>query len=153
MASKRKKKYSNKGKCDKMIVGLILSWEDPDPLDDNDRKFNMNVSHTNHTHRMYARDIAFSSLAYIRSRQAFYWQVDVLTVFNVEGGKFNAPVSMTAYGTMDDINDQLLEEIKENRRRGPEDGYSHVKIKFECIGRSPPPPIEHELAKYLGGSL
>ena len=146
----RKKKYNFRDKADKMIVGLILEWSDTAPTVDDNAKTVMRATHANPTRRTYAREMAATALNYIKNERPFMWLVDMSTFFVLDNGKeFVAESQLKVWGTLDGFNDEMIAHLEEDRRKGPESGYSHVKFKIECIGKNPPPPIEHELAKEL----
>ena len=133
-----------------MIIGLILEWRDSAPEVDDNAKTVMRASHKNPSRRRYAKDMAVTALSYIKKDRPFMWLVDISTVFVLDNGKeFVAESQLKVWGTLDGFNDEMIAHLEEDRRKGPESGYSHVNFKIECVGKNPPPPIEHELAKEM----
>ena len=132
---KRKKKYNPHKHARQMVKGLIIEWEDKDPISHSKSDIAaQKVSHINPIYRLTA-DKAFAQFGdWITTVQCFHWLLEITVIFDYENGTTQKEVrELEAFIKLDQINDHALEAIKDAMRHGDMNCYRTTQFKITCL--------------------
>lgn len=119
------------------VKGLIISWQDTDPLRDTSEVIAGKVSHRNPIFRLTARKLFQDFGDWITNRQAFRWLVTIKVIFDYPNGQRQIEErELEAVTTIDELNGYCLEQIRDALRHGDQMYYTHTEFTIECLGNS-----------------
>lgn len=121
----------------RMIKGLKLDWTDNRPeVHQSIASFKINITHRNAVWRPLAYEMFRQHVDYIAVQTPFLWSVTAETFFIYPNGSQRTRITeLTAYTRLNELNDFLLQELKEDKGIG--NFFSHVKFTVECLDYKP----------------
>lgn len=130
----KKRKNNNLTRARRGVKGMIIEWDDKDPLRDNITNIKGRIRHRNPVFNLCVKDVYRDFGEWITTRQPFRWLVEITVVFNYPNGtQQNETRELEAYALLRDINEYCLDQIKDAMRHGNEQHYTTTKFKVECI--------------------
>lgn len=116
------------------VKGLIITWQDKDPLRDTHAEIKGTVTHKNPLFRLCAKKVFRDYSDWITHRQPFHWLIKITVIFDYDNGTRQLEErELEAYATLDRINEHSLEAIRDALRYGDEKKYTHTEFRVECI--------------------
>jgi hypothetical protein len=116
------------------VKGLIISWQDKEPLRDTYETISGKVSHRNPIMNLTARRVFNDFSDWITQKQPFKWLITITVVFCYDNGQQQNEIrELTAFATINQINEYSLNAIQDALRHGDEKKYSHTEFVIECI--------------------
>jgi len=118
----------------RQVKGLIIRWEDKNPLVATSDVIPGEVTHSNPVMRMSAAKMFNDYSDWICHKQPFRWLITITGVFSYENGTDQNEIrELEAFCTIDKINDVALEQVEDIRRHGSEKHYKTTKFEVRCI--------------------
>lgn len=131
---KRNKKNSNIERARRGVKGLIIEWEDTDPLTSTQTRIDGTVSHRNPVFKLCAQKVFRDYGEWITDRQPFHWLITITVVFKYPNGTEQLEErELEAFAKLADINDHSLSAIKDALRHGDKNCYQTTRFKIECV--------------------
>lgn len=124
---------SHAKRAKRLVKGLRLTWTDdrPDQHTTVDH-LNIQVTHANPVLRPTAREMFARFVDFIVVQTPFLWQVTTKTVFQYPNGmEQTEETTLTAFIQLTQLNDQILDEIRKDKRAGAH--FKHVEFFVECL--------------------
>lgn len=143
MSKKRSTRKKTKGlthgdaikRLRRQVVGLTVEWDDNDPLTETREPIDGTFTHKNPVMNINARQ-TFSGMGSWLVNEPFKWDVSIVGVFEYDKIESHEERQMTAFCSINDINDLAMDLIREIRRYGSDEHYKTIKFKLECVGLS-----------------
>lgn len=131
---KKRKKNNNLERARRGVRGMIIEWEDPNPLRDTSAHIGGKISHKNPIYRLCVKDVFRDFGDWITTKQPFRWLIEITVVFDYpNGARQNEIRELEAYAVLAEINKYCIDEIKDAMRHGNIDHYTTTLFKIECI--------------------
>lgn len=119
------------------IKGLIISWQDKDPLRDTSDVIPGAVTHRNPVYRLTARKVFEDFGDWITNKMPFRWLVTIKLIFDYPNGQRQIEErELEAVATISALNDHCLEQIRDALRHGDKQCYKHTEFTIECLGNN-----------------
>jgi hypothetical protein len=116
------------------VKGLIIRWNDADPLRDTPSPLPGQVSHRNPIMNLTAEKVYQDCSDWIRNIQPFKWLITITVVFCYDNGQRQNEVrELTAFATISQINEHCLDAIRDALRYGDTKKYTHTEFIIERI--------------------
>lgn len=132
---KPRKKNNNLKRARAGVKGLIIEWEDTDPISHHrDGLSNKKVTHKNPVFKMCAHKVMQDFQEFITHKQAFLWQLNITVVFDYPNGQTQLETrELEAFSQLSNINEHSLEAIKDAQRHGNMKYYRTTRFLIECL--------------------
>lgn len=131
---KRNKKNSNIERARRGVKGLIIEWEDKNPLRDTKAPIDGTVRHRNPVFKLCAQKVFRDYGEWITDRQPFHWLITITVVFKYPNGTEQLEErELEAFAKLADINDHSLSAIKDALRHGDRNCYRTTRFQIECV--------------------
>jgi hypothetical protein len=140
MAKKRKRNKSPQQKIRKWVKGLIISWEDTNPLSASSIIDASEVSHTKAIMRLVAPIMVSKNHEWIFRRARYLWLIKIDIIYmGLEGHEPITQLQLEAWCNMDDVSDVCKEEIEAARAEDADKEWEYRTTRFtvECISSDP----------------
>lgn len=140
MSKKKRTKTKGLTKADaikrlrRQVKGLIVEWDDVDPLKETNIRIDGKFSHKNPIMNINARQTFAGMGNWLVNEQPFKWSMSITGVFEFEKITTYEEREMIAFCTIGDANELAMDLIREIRRYGSDEHYKTIKFKLECIG-------------------
>ena len=142
MSKKRAKRPKPKGlsKADalkrlrRQVKGLIVEWDDVDPLAESRVRIDGKFSHRNPVMNIDAQKTFAGMGNFIVNEQPFMWHMEITGVFEYDKVINHETRVISGFCTIGQANEYALDSIEEIFRYGSMDKYVTTKFKLECIG-------------------
>lgn len=119
----------------KQMRGLLISWDDPEPLNWSPSGIDGTVSHKNPVYRLVARQIWSVARRWAVNGQRLSWLIKVAVVFNYPNGRQQLEErEIEGRATIDELNSIAMEQIDDAMRHGNKEFYVTTKFFIECLG-------------------
>lgn len=129
-----KKQRNALHKAKRLVKGLVISWEDQDPLSDGQKVGAGKVSHRNPVYRLMAKDIFRGCGDWIVHQQPLRWLIKICVVFRYDNGVDQEEIrELEGCSTIDGLNEFCMEEIEDAFKHGNMGKYFTTKFEIECI--------------------
>lgn len=116
------------------VKGLIVSWQDKDPLRNTTANINGSVTHRNRQFRLCAEQVFNDFGHWITQLQQFRWLITITVVFAYDNGQDQHEIrELEAFATISEINEYSLDAIRDAMRHGDMSKYTHTEFVIECI--------------------
>ena len=119
------------------MKGMIIEWVDTD-IDRNVIDPNMKFDHKNPVHRMYAKELFSAGYKWIIYQAKLLWFIEYDVVFSYDTGDDKHGNFIRYFGTFYDLNEYMIDKVKEDQRRGNMEKFKHVEFRAECLDTKPP---------------
>lgn len=130
---KRNKKNSNIERARRGVKGLIIEWEDEDPLTESEY-IKGRASHRNPIFALCANKVYEDFGNWIRHRQPFHWLVTITVVALYPDGSYENEIrEVEAFMTLNNLNEHCMGAIEDAFRHANMDHYITTQFKAECI--------------------
>lgn len=118
----------------RMTKGLIVQWDDNDPLNETKGFVDVTFSHRNPVMNIGAQK-TFSGLGgWLLDEQLFNWHITVTGIYNTKPKLTFESRMVDGYCTITDVNELVVDLIKEIRRYGNDSLYLTTRFHLECVG-------------------
>jgi hypothetical protein len=120
----------------KFVKGLKVWWEDKTPLDETTKPEKGGVGHKNFALRPVANDIWRTVKHWAAEKKPLLWLIKITVVFRYPNGYEQGETrEIKGRGTIDDLSDICIDEIKDAMRCGNMQHYVTTKFDIECLGQ------------------
>lgn len=117
------------------VKGLVISWNDEDPLSTSEKLDAGKVSHKNPVYRAMASQIFRQHGEWILRKQPMRWLINISVVFLYENGiEQNEQREIEGQSTISGLNDLCMDEIEDAFKHGNMDNYVTTRFEIECLG-------------------
>lgn len=117
------------------VKGLKVWWEDRKPLDDSNPEKG-GVGHRNFTLRPIANEIWQTVKHWAAEKKPLRWLIKIDVIFLYPNSREQHEVrEIEGLGTIDQLNDICMEQIKDAMRCGNMQHYVTTKFDIECLGQ------------------
>lgn len=150
MKSTQIKKSEIEKRIKSQMVGLIVRWNDPDPLNSTARLVDTELTHRNRIRKLSAGGI-YRNFQKFCVHVRMYYLVTMTVVFKYDNG-VNADVvrEIEAFCLISEIEQLSIDLIEAAMREGDKSKFSHVRFEVECLSSvAPAKTIEQKLIEKL----
>lgn len=131
---KPRKKNNNLARARAGVKGLIIEWEDRDPLAESEPNIIGKASHKNPVFNLCAHKVYNDFGEWIRHHQPFHWLVTITMVAEYpNGAQQNEIREVEAYTTLNKISDHCLDAVENAFLHINTDYYKTTFFKAECV--------------------
>ena len=134
MAKKKQKKKYTPQTTSQLMKGLIITWSDENPLDDESCVIPGVVTHRNPYKRLFAPRLFSENKDRITVRIPYMWLITITVVFKYETADQTEERELRAFATIGDLESLCEKEIEDAMRHGSMDSYVNTLFRIECIG-------------------
>lgn len=118
------------------VKGLRVWWEDKTPLNDKSKPEKGGVGHKNFALRPVANDIWQVAKNWAVEKKPLKWLIKIDVIFRYPNGREqHEEREIEGLGTIDQLNDICMEQIKDAMRCGNMQHYVTTKFDIECLGQ------------------
>jgi hypothetical protein len=145
--SKQQKKLQIEKRIKAQMVGLLIKWDDPDPLNYTDRLVNCEVKHKNPIRELKAGGI-YKNFQAMCAHVRMYYRFGVTLHFI---GKEPIDLGdMFSFCMVKEINEFIIEQIESTINEVGDEYFTHATMEVECLATHPPAKtIEQKLMEKL----
>lgn len=134
-ATARKQHHNIQRRARAGVKGLIIAWEDKEPLRDTTAAIAGRVTHRNPIYRLTARRIFRDFGDWITERAPFRWLIKIDVVFDYPNGRRQFETrELEAVTTIANLNEHCLAQIQDAIKHGNAKHYTHTAFTIECLG-------------------
>lgn len=119
----------------KLVKGIVIKWEDDDPLSDAPAVDGGEVSHKNPLMRLMAKDLYRGYGEWLVFEQPLRWLIKICVIFRYENGiDQREERELEGYSTISGLNEFCMQEIEDAFKHGNIEKYVTTQFCIECVG-------------------
>ncbi len=132
-----KKKTNKTDNFRKKILGLVISWKDPDPMSNDSIIADRKVSHINPVRAINIAGVTKGNSKMIFHEMTFKWKIEITGIFQYPNDTEQLETrEIEAVCNINQIDEVANNQYLDIRKHGSDDAYVTTAFKVTCIGLS-----------------